>query len=236
MVTRETRTTGSRRRGFYVATSSLMALLVLIGFWPSYFGPLLRLAVERSVVIHIHAVVYVGWLALFITQAALAAVGQTQRHRQLGRIGIGYGALVIVVGLVTTLYQFAGRIGAQGLEQSLAYPTWPLIDMAIFTPFFVSAAAFRDRPEIHKRLMIVATTTLLIAAVGRMALPPAIERVVWFSPILLGLAYDLIKRGLVHPVYVIGLIVLFVSSFRDGLMETNVWPAFVRWLGTIVGS
>jgi hypothetical protein len=28
--------------------------------------------------------------------------------------------------------------------------------------------------------------------------------------------------------------VLFVSSFRDGLMQTDAWPAFTRWLGTLL--
>ena len=208
-----------------------MIVIAIVGFWPSYFGPLLRLAADRSIVIHFHAAVFVGWLALFTTQAALAATGRLRQHRRLGRIGIAYGACLIVVGIVTTLYQFAGQIELNGLDASLAYPTWPLIDMAIFTPFFGLAVAYRDRPEVHKRLMIVATTTLLIAAAGRMPLAFNWVRVVWFSPILLGVAYDAFKRRRLHPIYVIGLVVLFVSSFRDGLMQTDAWPAFVAWLG-----
>lgn len=211
-----------------------MALIALIGFWPSYFGPLLRLAAERSPVIHFHAAVNVGWLALVITQVVLAATGRLATHRKLGRLGIGYGILVIAVGLGTTLYQFAGQVRANGLDESLAYPTWPLIDMAIFTPFFVLAVSYRNKPEIHKRLMIVATTTLLIAAAGRMPLSFNLVRLVWFSPILLGLAYDLFKRRTVHPVYIVGLAVLYISSFRDSLMATTAWPAFTRWLGVLL--
>lgn len=230
----QTRSAKVPRRKFYVAASALMAVIVLVGFWPSYFGPLVRLSVERSAVIHFHAVVYVGWLALFITQVGLAAAGHVKRHRQLGQIGIAYGVLVILVGLLTTLYRYAEEIRGSGLEASLEYPTWPLIDMVIFTPFFAAAVAYRNRPAIHKRLMIVATTALLIAAVGRMGLPLPLNLIVWFSPILLGLAYDLLKRRLVHPAYAIGLAVLFVSSFRDGLMQTEAWPAFTRWLGGLL--
>jgi hypothetical protein len=219
------------KRTFYVAVSAVMALIALVGFWPSYFGPLVRLSVERSAVIHFHALVYVGWLALFITQAALAATGRMAAHRSLGRFGIAYGVIVIAVGVGTTLYQFAGRIEANGLDASLAYPTWPLIDMAIFAPFFALAVAYRRRPEVHKRLMVVATTTLLVAAAGRMPLEFNWVRAVWFSPILLGLAYDAFKCHQVHPVYAIGLTVLFVSSFRDAVMQTDTLLAFVRWLG-----
>ena len=222
------------RRIFYIASGGVMTLIALVGFWPSYFGPLLRFDAARSAVIHFHAAVYVGWLALFMIQVVYAATGKVRQHRKLGQIGIAYGVLVILVGLGTTLFQYAGQIEENGLEASLEYPTWPLIDMAIFAPFFGLAVAWRHRPEVHKRLMIVATTTLLIAAAGRMPLEFNLVRVVWFSPILLGLAYDLLKRHAVHPVYVIGLVVLFVSSFRDGLMATDSWPALMRWLGTLI--
>lgn len=221
------------KRRFYVAAGVLMAVIVLVGFWPTYFGPLLSLSVERSAVIHFHAAVFVGWLALFVTQAALAATGHIRRHRQVGRFGIGYGVLVILVGVVTTLYQYAGEIRASGVEESLAYPIWPLVDMLMFAPVFGLSIAYRHKPEIHKRLMIVATTTLLIAAAGRMPLPTPLVRVVWLSPIILGMGYDFLKSRIVHPAYVIGVAVLFISGYRDGLMQTDVWPAFARWLGTL---
>ena len=222
------------KRKFYIAASGLMAAIALVGFWPTYFGSLANLSVQKSAVIHFHAAVMVGWLALFVTQVALAATGHVRSHRRLGQIGIGYGVLVILVGLTTTFYQFAGRIHDVGLEGSLDYPTWPLVDMILFAPFFALAVAYRRRPEIHKRLMIVATTTLLVAAALRMGLPWPLMLAVWFSPILIGIAYDLVRQRLIHPVYLIGLAVLFVSSFRDALMDTDVWLGLTRWLGAFL--
>ena len=32
----------SSRRSLYVGTSVLMGLIAVVGFWPSYFGPLMR--------------------------------------------------------------------------------------------------------------------------------------------------------------------------------------------------
>jgi hypothetical protein len=54
----------------------------------------------------------------------------------------------------------------------------PLIDMLVFPVLFRVAYRFRNRPETHKRLMVVATTLLLVAAVGRMSFlgrPPALQ-------------------------------------------------------------
>lgn len=43
----------------------------------------------------------------------------------------------------------------------------PLTDIMVFVPFFAAAWLLRHKPELHKRLIIVATTMLLIAAVHR---------------------------------------------------------------------
>jgi hypothetical protein len=45
----------------------------------------------------------------------------------------------------------------------------PLGDMVLFAGFFIPAVIYRRRPEIHKRLMLLATTALLFAAAGRMS-------------------------------------------------------------------
>ena len=224
---------GSRRL-FFVVAGGVMALIVVAGFWNSYFRPLLGGTSRHSGVIHFHAVIYLGWIALFLTQAVLAATGRISLHRRVGKTGIVYGVLVIVVGVGTTLYQYAGLIRVRGLEASLWFPIWPLIDMLIFTPIFLMAVLLRHKAEIHKRLMIVAMTTLLIAPAGRLGLSGMQTQLVWFSPILLGLAYDLVRHRRVHWVYLVGLATLYASSFRPRLMRTDFWSEFARWLGGLL--
>ena len=53
--------------------------------------------------IHIHAAVYSGWPALFIAQAAFAATGRVALHLRLGKIGMWYGLVVILVGVAILL-------------------------------------------------------------------------------------------------------------------------------------
>jgi hypothetical protein len=78
-----------------------MGIIAVVGFWPTYFGPLMRGTLAQPLLIHVHTAVFVGWLFLFLTQAVLAAVGQVTWHLRLGRFGIGYGVLLVIVGLVT---------------------------------------------------------------------------------------------------------------------------------------
>jgi hypothetical protein len=224
---------------FYIGISLLAALIALTGFWPTYFGPLLAGAAEHPTVIHIHAAVFSGWLALFAAQVALAATGQLALHRKLGSVAIWYGVALIVVGVVTAFSQFADRVEAGRLEEAQQRLLAPLSDMVVFPVFFAAAIIYRRKPELHKRLMLVATTTLLVAAALRMSflgepLPRPMRLVIWFSPIFFGMAYDLITRRSIHPVYLIGLAALYTLSLRGYLVETEAWLGFSGWLATLV--
>ena len=102
-----------------------------------------------------------------------------------------------------------------------------------------AAVAYRRTPEIHKRFMVVATTTLLVAAVARMTffgtpVPPTVFLLVWFLPILLGIAHDFMTRRLIHPVYVIGLVGLYLLSLRRHAVDTETWLNISAWLVTLV--
>ena len=59
------------------------------------------------------------------------------------------------------------RVRAGEVAAAQAQLLGPLLDMLVFAPLFAAAIYYRRKPELHKRLMIVATTSLLIAAVGR---------------------------------------------------------------------
>jgi len=48
------------------------------------------------------------------------------------------------------------------------------------------------------------------------------------------MAYDLIARRSIHPVYIIGLAALYLLSMRGPLVDTDAWLAFSGWLATLV--
>ena len=231
----------ARARRFYVALALFTLVIAFVGFWPTYFGPLLTGAIDKPAIIHFHAAVYVGWLAIFIAQTTFAATGRLAWHVRLGRIGIGYGVLVIGAGLLAGFGMFAIRVEAGDLARAQSNLVGPLLDMIVFAPFFAAAVAYRHKPELHKRLMIVATTALLIAAVGRMRflgdpMNNSLLLFVWTSPILLAMGYDYLRRRIVHPIYLLGLVVLALEArpTRVLIRESDAWLGFTAWLATVV--
>jgi hypothetical protein len=113
----------------------------------------------------------------------------------------------------------------------------PFTDVLFFAPVMVAAWLFRHRPETHKRLIVVATTVLLIAPAHRLinnsfGPPPPVALVLplWLSPLLVGLAVDWIRSRLVHPVYLIGIAIVLLMKFRPQFQHTEVWASFTRTL------
>jgi hypothetical protein len=233
------RTTAPRRP--YVGLAVLATLIAAVGFWPAYFGPLVAGTADKTLIIHFHAAVYVGWLAIFVTQALLAATGRVASHIKLGRFAIGYGVLVIVVGLVTAFARFTVRVRAGEVAAAQTQLFGPLLDMLVFAPLFAAAIYYRRRPEVHKRLMIVATTSLLIAAVSRMEFLGSprnqlLLHLIWVAPILLAMTHDFWQQRKIHPVYVLGLVVLVLEGplVRTPARVSETWQNMAGWLATWV--
>jgi hypothetical protein len=220
------------RSRFYVGLAALMVAMVLVGFWPSYFGPLLRGNVSRPLVIQVHGLIFVGWMALLVAQVVLVARGRVDLHRRIGRLGIVYGCIVVAMGIVAgpAASVIHIRAGEWTRDEGAGFLLTTFGDMLLFGGFFGAAIAYRRRPEIHKRLMVAATVALLFAAVGRMQFiaSRALAGVIWLSPMFVGMAYDGIARRRVHPVYLIATAVLFLVGMRVLFTQSGIWLAISR--------
>ena len=227
----------SASRGVYVAAMLMTFALAVVGFWPTYFGPLLTGGVPRSVsrvspqmtpVVHFHAVVFVLWLLLFALQVGLAATGRIALHMRVGRWLMAYGFVLIVAGLMVASKGFTDLLATGDVFRAQRWLFGILRELAFFAPFLAAGWAYRHRPEIHKRLMIVATLILVVPAVGRMTFlgtPPPLWKymVVWPLPVYMAMIYDFRTRKLVHPVYVIGLAAMLAMRLVLPFGSSPTW-------------
>jgi hypothetical protein len=227
----------TRTRRVFVPVALLAAVIALVGFWPTYFGPLLAGTSSASTLVHVHAAVFVAWLAMFAAQAALAATGRVALHMRLGPWLFAFGILLMVVGVLTALGRFEGAVSAGQLASAQQRLFAPLRDIFFFTPFLAAAWIYRRRPEIHKRCLLVATTILLVAAVLRMKFlgtPPVTPLVflIWPLPIYVAMVHDYVTKRVIHPVYVMGLLAIGSMRLVLSLRASQPWLDFTAWLAT----
>ena len=219
-------------RWFYFALGLWMLLIILVGFWPTYYGPLLSGTFDLKPIVEIHAIIYSGWIVIFITQTLLVLNRRLNWHRKLGWFAVAYAALMIAVVLTALVMRFSNLHAAGEIREAHRSLIISSVDLLLFGGFLSAAIIYRKKPQIHKRLIIMATVVLLGPAAGRMIfLPsPALALLVMYSPILFGMAFDFATRRKVHAVYIIGLILHVVSLARLPLQDSETWFSFSKWV------
>lgn len=224
---------GRSSSSLYLTLATFMVGLVTVGFWPTYFGLFLNGGLAVPLVVDIHAAVFAGWMALFVTQIVLAWSGRIAAHRRIGRWGLAYGGVVVVIGLVVGVAAPVLHIQAGDFtrDEMAAFLLAPLGDIALFACLFIGAALSRHKPETHKRLMLLATVVLVGPAVVRI---PAVARsvpallVVTWLPLIVAMLHDWRTRGRVHGSYLVGGLGLLVFAPRMALSQSDVWLTIGR--------
>jgi hypothetical protein len=226
--------TGAYDRLFYSGMAITMAMSVFVGFartyyLSAYFGTTTTISGGPfSTVVRLHAALFTTWVLLFIVQTSLVASHRVALHKRLGIAVAVVAGMMIVVGTATAL-QLAYRGGAPPGVDSRAFLAIPLGDMLVFGSLLIAALWLRRNKEAHKRLMLLAYTAILVAAVARipgvLPLGPLWFFGLTFLPILAaGVAYDVITRGRVHPAYLWGGALLIVSvPVRLAISSTQAW-------------
>jgi hypothetical protein len=218
----------------FVGISILAVTITIVGFWPTYWGPLLSGTAALRLVVHLHAVLFSGFLLLFAAQSMLVATGRIALHRKLGNFGIAYGIAIVVLGIIITISAVAVDLRDDTFLDAQRTLLSPLLDMIPFTIFFGAAVLYRRKPDIHKRFMLLAVIILLDAAVFRIVFLPEQARVsLWFLPIVLASGYDLVTRRFVHPIYAVGAGVMWLILQRPFIVRSDAWLTFSAWLITL---
>lgn len=233
--------TRPQTHAFYVAIACLVAVVALVGFSRRFFLPLVGGAFDAPAIVHVHAMLTFGWIAFLILQTTLVATGRTSLHRSLGMAGVALGALVVFTAVEIAVLLLARELRSGGpphLREFFAdLMNWALLT----TGLFASSIAFVSKPEVHKRLMLLATFVMLSAAFARIiqlfdgdlsrlerndlaALPVDVL-------VLAGILYDWRTRGRPHLAYLWGAgAIVFVQIATFLIRTTPAWYSFTDWV------
>lgn len=219
----------------YLPSALIAVAIAVVGFWPTYFGPLLKGTVKTPPVIHVHAVVFVTWLALFVAQVVFVATNRVRLHVRLGGWIVAYGVVLVIAGLMAMAEGFGARLATGDVFRAQRWVFGIIRDLVFFLPFFIAGWIYRRQPEIHKRLMVVATTILVSTAVGRMTflgtpVPLWAFMLVWPLPVYVLMIDDFRTKRLVHPVYLIGLAAMITMRLVLPIGSSQAWQAIASWI------
>jgi hypothetical protein len=172
---------------FFLWMSVLLLSVVLIGFAPTfYLRPFFDNPIPIFAYNYVHGVVITAWYVWLVVQTAAARMGQAALHRRIGLIGVGIATLVVVAGPMAAL-GFAARPAILGIGWDVDVGTLPFLPwegmtvgelisefvwssffvVALFAGLVVAAIVFRRRPEVHKRLMLLASISIIGPALSR---------------------------------------------------------------------
>ncbi len=234
----------SRGLSIYIPLAILMVVFAIVGFWDDYFRDFLFGELHRRWLLHLHVATAMGWLCLVGLQAYFAMTRRVALHVAIGRWGMWFGVAVAVIGLGLALRLVAERAAAEGPASVERLFTSPLVDMGMFSIFLSAAWITRRRPEYHKRFILLATTALVIAGVGRMpwfngtrsiaAVDVIPYLLVWLSPVLIAMAFDWSRQRRVHAVYIFGIGLLVLQRYREVLRQSDAWRDFMHWLAGVL--
>jgi hypothetical protein len=229
-------------RIFFSGMAMVLLIAVFAGFAPTYYLRGTFASPQLTPSLLVHGLAFSSWMVLLVVQTMLIAANRPDIHRWLGVVGAALAVVMMFLGAYVAISRTAsGQILVPPGISPLANLAVPLATLFVFPALLGSAIWFRRRPDVHKRLVLIATLELVTAAVGRL---PGI-----FNPlgsIALGVpglfivtdlllvpiaVYDRRSLGRIHPATLWGGAFLVVSQPLRGLIGTTAtWISFAEWL------
>jgi hypothetical protein len=149
------------RNAFLVFTALVWAG-VLSGFGTDSFNHVRRHGLDYPLIVHCHAVAFVGWLVLFTVQVTLIRNARPDLHRRLGMAAVALAAVMVILGPATALFVDAARFSATG--RTPEFLAVQLTDILAFAGLTGCGLLLREVPAAHKPLMRWGSSTSAMQA------------------------------------------------------------------------
>jgi hypothetical protein len=246
------------RSRFYIGAAVFVILVNAAGFGPSLVDPSRRVE-SPTWLVTAHAAAASAWLLLFLAQVVLVAKRRTAVHRRIGAAGPFLALAFIALGSLTTIdmarrgYDLSGDLdrvavapGSPALprEEYVASIFVALHEFANFGILTGLGLWLRTRPDVHKRLMLLALGSLVVTPVIHLSghligrwpgLYGPMNLAVFTIPNALLFAsavHDKLSRGRIHPVSLWVPVLLIVETFGLAAIVTPSagWHRLAMWL------
>jgi len=244
-------------RSFYVWMAGACTSIAFAGFAPTYWLQLPAGTFVGSPLLHLHGLLFSAWPVFLLLQTTFVVRGRVARHRAWGLLGISLATAMVLVGFAVANDVLVARLAAGFGDRARAFHIASTSMITLFGVFVFAAIAYVKHPEIHKRLMLLATASMMPPAIARLFFaatvgigpglrpglgpPRTVESVmapalIADALILAGVIYDMRTRGRPHPAYLIGgAVMLAVQVLRVPVSTTPWWYAVADFLARFSG-
>ena len=222
----------SRDRRIYV----LWIALVWAGMFAGFLPDLKRYLAETPrppLILHLHGIAYVTWLALVSAQIALVEVRKPALHRRLGWWLVGFSVAIVVLGLVAAMVDMARAASQPHYEPEFLGLEFQ--SLVVFSILLTLATRMRRDLAAHKRLMILLTVCFLDPGTARAfasfsPIQPGGAFGWWLhffwanaAMVLAMMGWDLWRHGRVHPALLAGGALLAAGEAAAVTLEFSPW-------------
>jgi len=195
-------------------------------------------------IVHLHALVYTGWIVLLALQVGLVRTRRLALHRRLGRLGALLIPAMIVLGPATAIVV---RVTApHPVWQELAFMGTQFANVLGAGAVLIAGLLTVRHPSTHKRLMIMGTIGLTEPGFGRLLYPTLYA---WFGEgylpyyletyagtlvlVLAAGGYDLATRHRLHPAWALSAVWIVANQCLGTWLFYEPW--WLRWMAALTG-
>ncbi len=195
--------------GFFLTMAIVMTLTIVIAF--SFNLAMGRSSFDAPPLIHAHAIIFMGWVAIYLMQNVLITSGAVALHRRLGWVAVGWIGLMLIVGPAVTIMDVR-RVHQPFFFRPQHFLIFDTIELIGFAVLIAAGIAQRRNTAWHRRLNYCAMALMMEPAFGRLfpsplLIPYAFEATALGALVfpIVGIVADLRRTGQIHPAWLVGL-------------------------------
>jgi hypothetical protein len=196
------------------------------------------------VILHVHATVYVLWLALVTLQILWVEMGKLRRHKQLGWLTVAVSVLMVPLGLAAAMVDQVRQVTHP--DYAPQFLALEFEEMITFSVFMIAGVIFRRNPAAHKRLMLLSAVAISDAGFARiwligikMEIPGLFG---WWLQYFWGIfliliamaAWDLWRWRRIHPAVLFGAAFLWTGEIITTIL--NFSPTWREMMVRLVNA
>jgi len=208
-ITSDIPVTSSNDDRFFVRGAIVMALTIVAGF--SFQHAMGRSTFMSPPLVHAHAIVFMGWVAIYLAQNLLIGTGRVDIHRKLGWIALGWLFPMVLLGCLVTLAMLR-RGQVPFFFRPLQFLVFDPMTLFFFAGLTIAAVTMRRQTQWHRRLHFCGMSLLTMPAFGRLLPMPLLQPWAWEAAFaasmifpIAGIVADLRRSGQVHPAWRYGI-------------------------------